>query len=278
MRLRISLLATIVAPLLALPALAAEDLRYSGSSTIGTGILQAGAARAFTIKTGIRVTAIEQPGSGQGIQDLIKGKASLAGTSRPLKAEEKKEKLLGTIIGYDAIAVFAHRNNPVQSLTRKQLQGIFSGQIKNWKEVGGRDAPIIPSTGTLDGKRATVEMFQELVLEGAAYGKDITELDMPRDQLVDLAANPNAICGVSFGLRTAVPHEIRLEIKTVAVNGVEPQESNVRSGAYLISRPLLLVTKDQPEAEVKEFIDFMLSAEGQAIVAKNFVPVVPIWN
>jgi phosphate transport system substrate-binding protein len=278
MRLRSFLLTAIIVTLSAPPVAAAEDLRYSGSSTIGTGILQAGATRDFTIQTGIRFTAVEQPGSGQGVQALLVGRVPLAGVSRPLKPEEKKQRLTGTVICYDALAVYVHQSNPVRNLSKAQLKGIFTGQIKNWKEVGGHDAPIAPNSEYLAGKRATVETFQEMVLKGAAYGKVIRELDMPRDQLVDLAADPNAVCAVSIGLRTAVPHDIRLEIRTIAVDDVEPTAKNVRSGAYPISRPLLLVTKGQPEAEVKEFLDFMLSAEGQAIVAKNFVPVVPIGN
>lgn len=273
MRLRICLLATLVVTLFALPALAGEELRYSGSSTIGTGILQAGAAPDFTAKTGIKFAAIEQPGSGKGIQALIEGKTPLAGASRPLKPAEKKEKLIGTIIGYDAIAVFVHKDNPVKSLSKEQLKGIFTGQIKNWKEVGGPDAPLTPNTEILTGKRATVEMFQEMVLDGAAYGKGFKEIDLPRDQIVDLAANSGGICSVSLGLLAAVPGDVKGKVKPITINGVEPTEKNVQSGAYLISRPLLLVTKGLPKGEVKEFLNFMLSGEGQAIVAKNFVPV-----
>jgi phosphate transport system substrate-binding protein len=273
MRLRIGLLATLILTLVALPALAAGELRYSGSSTIGTGVLQAGAAQEFTAKTGIKFAAIEQPGSGKGIQALVEGKTPLAGASRPLKPEEKKEKLIGTIIGYDAIAIFVHQSNPVQSLTKEQLKGIFTGQLKSWQEVGGPDTPIVPNTEILTGKRATVEMFQEMVLDGAAYGKGFKEIDLPRDQIVDLAANPGGICSVSLGLLAALPGDVKAKVKPISVNGVEPAEKNVQSGAYLISRPLLLVTKGLPKGEVKEFLSFMLSAQGQAIVAKNFVPV-----
>jgi phosphate transport system substrate-binding protein len=273
MRLSIWLLATLVLSLVGLPALAAGELHYIGSSTIGTGVLQAGAAQEFTAKTGIKFSAIDIPGSGKGIQALIEGKTPIAGASRPLKPEEKKEKLIGTIIGYDAIAVFVPQSNPVRNLTKEQLKGIFTGQIKNWKEVGGPDAPITPNTEILTGKRATVEMFQEMVLDGAAYGKGFKEIDLPRDQIVDLAASANGICSVSLGLLAAVPADVKAKVKPISINGIEPTEKNVRSGAYLISRPLLLVTQGLPKAEVKEFINFMLSAEGQAIVARNFVPV-----
>lgn len=251
----------------------AEDLTYSGSSTIGTGILKAGAADAFTKKSGINFTVIDIPGSGKGIQALLDRKVLLAGASRPLKAEEKQKKLIGTTIGYDAIAVFVHKDNPVKSLTKEQLKGIFTGQIKNWKDVGGKDAPITPNTEILTGKRATIEMFQELILDGAAYGAGFKQIDLPRDQIVDLASVPNGICSVSLGLLASVPVDLKSKVKAITLDNVEPNDNNVRSGAYLISRPLLLVTEGLPKGPAKEFISFVLSSEGQAIVAKNFVPV-----
>jgi phosphate transport system substrate-binding protein len=256
------------------PALAvAGDLSYSGSSTIGTGIMQAGAVAAFEAKTGNKFTKVDQPGSGKGIKALLADEVPLAGASRPLKPEEKKEKLIGTTIGYDAIAVFVHSSNPVKDLTKEQLKGIFTGQIKNWKEVGGKDAPITPNTEILTGKRATIEMFQELVLDGAAFGPGFKQIDLPRDQIIDLAATPNGICTVSLGLLATTSTEVRAKIKDLSLGGVAPTDKNIQSGAYLISRPLLLVSKGLPKDEVKEFISFMLSPEGQKIVAINFVPV-----
>ncbi len=251
----------------------AQGLSYSGSSTIGTGVLQAGAAEAFEKKAKIKFAAIDISGSGKGIQAVLEGKTPLAGASRPLKPGEKKQKLIGTVIGYDAIAVFVHRDNPVTSLTKEQLKGIFAGEITNWKQVGGKDAPITPNVEILTGKRATIEMFQEMVLDGAAYGRGFKEIDLPRDQIIDLADNPNGICTVSLGLLAAVPADLRGKVRAVSVNGTEPSDNNIRSGAYLISRPLLLVTNGLPKGAVKEFVDFMLSPEGQAIVAKNFVAV-----
>ncbi|OGR32324.1 MAG: hypothetical protein A2091_03680 [Desulfuromonadales bacterium GWD2_61_12] len=264
----------VVASCLALtsPVLAAE-LSYSGSSTIGTSVLEAGAAAAFTAKSGIKFSKIDQPGSGKGLKALLAGEVPLAGASRPLKPEEKKEKLVGATIGYDAIAVFVHKDNPIKNLNKEQLKGIFTGQIKNWKEVGGKDAVIAPNTEILTGKRATVEMFQELALDGAAYGSGFKEIDLPRDQIVDLANTPNGICSVSLGLLAATSADVRAKVKAITLGGVEPSDKNIQSGAYLISRPLLLVTKGLAKDEPKEFINFMLSVEGQAIVGKNFVPV-----
>ena len=254
------------------PHVALADLSYSGSSTIGTGVLNSGAAAAFEKKSGKKFKSVEIPGSGKGIEALMAGKVELAGASRPLKAEEKKAGLAAATIGYDAIAVFVHKSNPVKNLTKEQLKGIFTGKIKNWKEVGGKNAPIVPNTEIRTGKRATIEMFQEHVMDGAAYG-NFKEIDLPRDQIVALTREENGICSVSLGLLASLSKEERAKVKAISVNSTEPTEKNVQSGAYLISRPLLLVTKGLAKGDVKEFITFVLSPEGQAIVAKNFVPV-----
>lgn len=252
---------------------AADDISYSGSSTIGMSVLEAGALKAFEEKTGIKFASVEQPGSGKGIQALLDGKVNIAGASRALKSDEKAKKLLGTAIGYDAIAVFVHKNNPVKNLTKEQVKGIFTGKIRNWKEVGGKNAPIQPNTEIAGEKRATMLAFQEMAMDNAAYGTGFKEIDFPRDQIVDVAKNENAICGVSFGLLAAVSGDLRGNVKAVTVNGIAPSDANIRSGAYLISRPLLLVTQGLPKGDVKKFIDFMLSPEGQKLVSTNFVPV-----
>lgn len=255
-----------------MPTMALADITYSGSSTIGTGILNAGAVAAFEKKTGKKFSSVDIPGSGKGVKALIEGKVMLAGASRPLKPEEKKEKLSSTVIGYDAVTIFVHKDNPVKGLSKEQLKGIFTGKIKNWKEVGGKNAPIVPNTEILDGKRATLEMFQEHVLDGAPHAK-FKQIDLPRDQIIEVSRNENGICSVSLGLYATLPADIKAKVKPISVNNIAPEDKNVRSGAYLISRPLNLVTKGLPKGEVKEFINFILSAEGQAIVAKSFVPV-----
>jgi len=252
---------------------AQEVISYSGSSTIGTGVLAAGALTAFTEKTGIKVASVEEPGSGKGVQALIAGKVTIAGASRQLKPEEKKEKLVGHIIGYDAIAVFVHKNNPVKDLKKADLKAIFTGQITNWKQVGGKDAPIRPNTEIQGGKRATLEFFQENVMDGAAFGKGFKQIDLPKDQITETAKDENAICAVSLGLLTALGSDVKASVKTISVAGIQPADKSVKSGEYPISRPLVLATKGLPTGNVKRFIDFMLGPDGQAVVRKNFVPV-----
>jgi phosphate transport system substrate-binding protein len=252
----------------------AQELRYSGSSTIGQSILEAAGARAaFERKSGVRFASFEVPGSGKGVEALVAGKVNVAGASRPLKADEKAKKVLGTIIGYDAVAVFVHKDNPVKDLSKEQLKDIFTGKITNWKQVGGKDAPIAVNTEIQGDKRATMEMFNELVMDKARYAAGFKQIDLPKDQIVDVAKNPNAIGTPSLGLLAAVPADVRAKVKALAVDGIPATPENIQSGAYLISRPLNLATIGPPAGAVKTFVDFMLSAEGQALVARDFVPV-----
>jgi len=246
-------------------------LSYSGSSTIGMGILEAGALKTFEEKTGVKFTSVDMPGSGKGIQALLEGKATVAGVSRELTQKEKDNNLFGTVIGYDAIAVFVHNNNAVKNLSKEKLKGIFTGRIKNWKEVGGKNAPIEPNTEIAGEKRATMLAFQEMAMDNAPYGSGFRQIDFPRDQISETAKNENAICTVSMGLRSRLSAHLRDKVKVVTVNGVEPTETDILSGSYVISRPLLLVTKGKPRAEAKRFIEFMLSTEGQKKVGINFV-------
>jgi phosphate transport system substrate-binding protein len=241
------------------------DVTYTGSTTVGIGIIQE-ASKVFSQKTGIRFDAIEMPGSGKGIEAVIAGKALMAGASRPLTPEEKKLKLYYQVIGYDAIGVFVHKSNPVKKLTKEQVKGIFTGRITNWKTVGGKDAPIVCITEILAGKHATIIEFQSLAMDGADYVSNRVEVDNPAVQAARLATEENGITAVSFSF--AGP-----QLKVVYVNNAAPDPVNVRSGAYPLSRPLLLVTKGLPQGDVKKFIDFILSPQGQAIVAKMFIPI-----
>jgi phosphate transport system substrate-binding protein len=129
------------------------------------------------------------------------------------------------------------------------------------------------NTEIIGEKRATLEMFNELVMDKAAYGAGFKEIDLPRDQIVEVARNPNGIGTPSLGLLASVPPDVRAKVKAVSVDGIAPTPENIQSGAYLISRPLNLATMGPPAGVVKQLVDFMLSTEGQELVARNFVPV-----
>ncbi len=248
-------------------------LTYNGSSTIGKGFMQVGAVDQFSKITGIRFTTVLNDGTGKGLKALLDKKVPLAGASRPLKQEEKDHGLVPTAIGYDAIAVFVHRDNPIKNLTKAQLKGIFTGRIRNWKEVGGNDAPIVPNTELLAGKRATIEMFQEMILDGEKYGAGFKQIDLPRDQIIEVSNQKNGIASASRGLLVATSQEMRSRVKVIKIDGLNPTPTNARSGSYPISRSLYMVTLGEPSGEAKTFMDYTLSSAGQEIMKRNFVAV-----
>lgn len=244
---------------------ASAQLSYMGSATIGEHIVPE-AAKAFTAKTGIPFGNIEMQSSAKGLKMLQSGAAPLVGVVRPLTLEEKQQRLYYRIIGYDALGVYVHAANPVARLTQQQLKAIYTGQITNWHEVGGADAPILCITLTQGDKRAQAMLLQERVMDGAPYSENRKEVDRPPDEVAALLTEP-------YGITTVSPSFARPGIKAVAIDGFAPEPQHIRSGAYLLSRPLLLVTPARPLSEVKQFIDFLLGPEGQEIVAHKFVPV-----
>jgi phosphate transport system substrate-binding protein len=255
--------ALLAALILGSAATAAAELSYVGSSTIGNGIIPA-AAEAFTSKTGVKLGSIATQGSGQGLTLVVSGAASLAGVSRGLTFVEKQQRIYYQTIGYDAVAVYVHGGNPVASLSKAALKGIYTGRIRSWKEVGGEDAPIVVITQIWGAQRAQMVDFRDQVMDGGAYREDRREVDKQDDQVAALLSEPRGITAVSFAMA-------RPGIRAVTIEGFPPDPRSVRSGAYLLSRPLLLVTPARPDPEARRFIEFMLSPEGQAIVARKFI-------
>jgi len=121
-------------------------------------------------------------------------------------------------------------------------------------------------TQTWGAQRAQMVEFRAQIMDGAAYREDRWEVDRQTDQVAALLSEPRGITAVS--LVSARPG-----ISAVAIEGFSPDPRSVRSGAYLLSRPLLLVTPARPDPDARRFVEFMLSPEGQAIVAQKFLPV-----
>jgi phosphate transport system substrate-binding protein len=245
-------------------AVSHDELTYEGATTIGTIILP-DATKLFTAKTGIRFGAIGGAGAKQGFLAARDGKVVFGGVARALTEEEKKQVPTSEVIGYDVMGVFVNEKNPIKNLTRDQLKGIFIGTVTNWKQLGGADLAIVVLSERLNGGRATVEAFKNLALGGAAYGP-VKELDDATDCMKDVANDPAAISASSMAF--LIPGEV-----PVSLDGVSPTREMVRSGKYLLQRPLVLVSRQPNEGVVKQFLDFMLSAEAQEIVARKFVPV-----
>jgi len=244
---------------------AAAELSFVGSSTIGDNIIPA-AAEAFTRKTGIKFGSIATQGSGQGLELVMRGAAPLAGVSRGLTFVEKQQRIYYQTIGYDAVAVYVHDSSPVTSLSKAELKGIYTGRIRSWKEVRGQDRPVVVITQTWSAQRAQMVEFRDQVMDGVNYREDRWEVDRQVNQVIALLSEPRGIAAVSLA-------SARTGIRAVTIEGFAPDARSVRSGAYLLSRPLLLVTAARPDPDARRFVEFMLSPEGQAIVARKFLPL-----
>lgn len=202
-------------------------------------------------------------GSGAGIKSVQNGTADIGASSRELKPQEKTVKEF--VIARDGIAVIVHPDNPIEDIRLDDLKKVFTGEITNWKEIGGKNAPIaivIREEGS-----GTRSAFQELTIgEDAKFSDNAIIQNSTGAVRTAVAQNPDAIGFISIGA-------ISDDIKTIAIDGVEPAKENVLNNSYKISRPFIYMTKDEPEGIVKSFIDFVLSHEGQQIVQKEFINV-----
>jgi len=212
-------------------------------------------------------------GSGVGIAALIDGTCDIAMASRPMKTKELKSARgkginpLATVIAKDGIAIIVHPSNPLSEITLAQLKDIYTGKISNWKDVGGKPGKIVVISR--DVASGTFEVFKKIVLKGAKTRADALMLASNKAVATTVEKTPGAIGYVGLGY-------ISSKVKALAVDGVEPTKETVVSGKYKLARPLYLYTYGKPTGLAKEFIDFVLSPEGQKIVDKiGFVPVKP---
>ncbi len=188
----------------------------------------------------------------------------MGGVAREVKPAILSKGVKSYLIGRDAIGAWVNADNPVDSLSMTQLKGIFTGPITNWSEVGGRDAEI--SVYIVNPQSATRKVFAKVVLEGAQYEGKINTVKPDVAILDKVASDVNAIGQLSFAFGAG--HPKASDVKKVAVEG---QAATVDNPNYPITRPLYLITKSEPTGATKAFIEWSLSAEGQAVVKKYFV-------
>jgi phosphate transport system substrate-binding protein len=216
-------------------------------------------------------------GSGTGISALINGTTDICQASRAMKNSEK-EKLrdryatTGTEIpvARDGLSVYVNAANPIKELSLNQLKLIFTGKITNWKEVGGADAKII--VYSRENSSGTYVFFKEHVLQNADY--------TPRAQsMPGTAAVVNAVAkeknGIGYG-GAAYAKGIRVLLvkKDDKSPGVSPDLAHVQDGSYPLARPLFFYLRNKPAGEMKGFVDWVLSKEGQEIVSQvGYFPV-----
>lgn len=205
---------------------------------------------------------VQGGGSTAGLQAVVNGLADIGMCSRTLSTEEAAE-FQGAVIARDGLAIVVNPVNPVADLTTEQLRGLFSGTIRNWKEVGGLDGPVRPITR--EEGSGTRDSFVHLVM-----GKErISRRALTQESngaMKELVKGDTAAIGyMSLGM-------VGDELKTVRVDGVEPTAANVLAGTYKLARPFLFVTQGEISPEARRFFDYVLSPEGQkALEAEGLV-------
>ncbi len=227
--------------------------------------------------------AVTGGGSGTGIAALINGTCDIAQSSREITPHETElagrqgHQVFGYPVAIDALAVVVHSSNTVSSLTLDQLSQMFSGRITNWKEVGGADQPIL----LLSRERNSgthVYFLEHVVRRGEAkspleFAAEALMLPSSQSIVEEVAASRGAIGYVGIGYVTPA-----LKVLAVASSGgaeaVHPGIEETISGRYPIARPLLFFMPSLPDGSLKQFIEFVLSDEGQAVVQEmDFVPL-----
>ena len=198
-------------------------------------------------------------GSGSGIQAVQEGRCDIGLSSRNLKEEEAAAGLEATILAYDGIAVIVSPENPVVDLDVETIAKLYTGEITNWKDVGGNDAPVVligreAGSGTRDGFESITDTKEQ-----CQYRQELTSTG---DVITAVAQNPDAIGYASLA-------SLKDSVKAVTVGGVAPTEDTVKDGSYVIQRPFVLVTrKDTALSDAAQaFFEFATSPDAAELIA-----------
>ena len=208
-------------------------------------------------------------GSSHGVQAVADGTVDIGCASRDLKSSEidAHRDLVTHAVAKDGVAVIVHQSNPVTDLTMEQLQGIYTGTITNWKDVGGTDSKIM--VVTREEGSGTRDCFEQAVMK--PIKAEITDHAIIQDSngktRTTVTGSAQAIGFLSLGY-------VNEQVKAVRLDGIMPSEESVVDGSYAISRALWMITNGNPDSSEQAFLDFVLGYDGQKIVEDvHFIPV-----
>lgn len=205
-------------------------------------------------------------GSGSGIAAVSEGRCDIGLASRSLKEEEKAQGLTETVLALDGIAIIVNPENPINDLDLETIGRIYTGEITNWKDLGGSDQEIVligreAGSGTRDGFESITDTE-----DACKYRQELTSTG---DVITTVAGNPGAIGYASLA-------SVKDTVKALSVGGIAPSEKSVKDGSYVVQRPFVLVTKSDAKlsATAQKFFDYITSSEADEIISSaGAVPV-----
>jgi phosphate transport system substrate-binding protein len=201
---------------------------------------------------------VQGGGSSSGIQACKSGACQIGMSSRELKGDEKD--LVEIVVARDGLAIIVHPSNPVRGAKVAEIKQIFAGDLRNWSLLGGADKPI--TVVTREEGSGTRGAFQELVMGKTRIFRGAITEDSNGTVREIIAHDPAAIGFISLGL-------VNEQVRALDLDGAAATDENIENGRYKLVRPFLFVSRGEPAGLAKEFVDFVLSAEGQALVKKE---------
>jgi phosphate transport system substrate-binding protein len=201
---------------------------------------------------------VQGGGSSAGIQACKSGACQIGMSSRELKGDERD--LVEIVVARDGLAIIVHPTNPVRGAKVAEIKQIFAGDLRNWKYLGGPDRSI--TVVTREEGSGTRGAFQELVMGKTRIFKGAITEDSNGTVREIVAHDPHSIGFISLGL-------VSEQVRALELDGAAANEENIRSGRYTLVRPFLFVSRGELTGAAKEFVDFVLSEEGQALIKKE---------
>jgi phosphate transport system substrate-binding protein len=249
----------------------ADRLVIKGSDTLGAKLVPQ-LAEQFKSQHPGTTFDIAAEGSTTGIAAIIDGTAEIGMSSRRAKSSEigaataKGRNMKPTIVAYDGIAVIVNSGNPVRTLTRKQVEQVFTGEVSDWSAVGGSGGKI--SIYTRNTSSGTYSDFKELAMKKRDYAGGSQKMAGNEQIASEVGKNPNGIGYVGMAYIKASG------VKVVSIEGATPSVKSVQDHSYPFWRPTFYYTNGEPSGLARQFVDFTISAAGQKIVSRvGFVPI-----
>ncbi len=241
-----------------------NQITCSGSTTV-LPVAQAAAEAYMDLHPEVNIS-VRGGGSGVGIAALQNGNVQIANSSRKMKSKEvsackaKGINPTGYAVANDGICIVVHKNNTVKNITIAQIKAIYTGKIVNWKDLGGANMPIVVISR--DVASGTFEVFNEKALGGAKVISSAQLLASNNAIVTTVASTPGAIGYSGLG-------NVSDAVNIVKVENIMPSETTVKNGSYKLSRKLYMYTNGVAKGDINNFISFIQSASGQAIVKQQ---------